>query len=55
MCPFTLSGRIPVIALVGLYPANKLIGRRLFFRRRHSAFPRAAPARAALSGITPYF
>ena len=55
MCPFTLSGRIPVIALVGLYLTNKLIGRRLFFRRRRSAFPRAAPTRAALSGITPYF
>ena len=55
MCPFTLSGRIPVIALVGLYLTNKLIGRRLFFRRRHSAFPRAAPTRTALSGITPYF
>ena len=25
--PFTLSGRLPVVALVGLYPANKLIGR----------------------------
>ena len=25
--PFTLSGRLPVRALVGLYPANKLIGR----------------------------
>ncbi len=24
--PFTLSGRLPVEALVGLYPANKLIG-----------------------------
>ena len=28
MCPLTLSGRIPVVALVGLYPANKLMGRR---------------------------
>ena len=55
MCPFTLSGRIPVIALVGLYLTNKLIGRRLFFRRRRSAFPRTAPTRTALSGITPYF
>ncbi len=25
--PFTLSGRLPVVALVGRYPANKLIGR----------------------------
>lgn len=27
--PFTLSGRLPVVALVGHYPTNKLIGRRL--------------------------
>ncbi len=27
MCPFTLSGRIPIVALVGLYPANWLMGR----------------------------
>ena len=33
MCPFTLSGRIPIVALVGFYPANKLMGRRLIFKR----------------------
>ena len=27
MRPTTLSGRLPVIALVGHYPANKLMGR----------------------------
>ena len=27
MCPFTLSGRIPIVALVGFYPANWLMGR----------------------------
>ena len=26
MWPNTLSGRLPIIALVGRYPANKLIG-----------------------------
>jgi hypothetical protein len=25
--PNTLSGRLPVVALVGRYPTNKLIGR----------------------------
>ena len=51
MCPFTLSGRIPVIALVGLYLTNKLIGRRPFLRRSHSSFPHTAPTRVSLSGI----
>ena len=51
MCPFTLSGRIPVIALVGLYLTNQLIGRRPFLRRSHSSFPHTAPTRVSLSGI----
>ena len=55
MCPFTLSGRIPVVALVGLYPANKLMGRRPFLRRSLSSFPHATPARVTLSGITRHF
>ena len=55
MCPFTLSGRIPVIALVSLYLTNQLIGRRPFLQRRRSAFPRTAPTCTALSGITSYF
>ncbi len=25
--PFTLSGRLPIVALVGRYPTNKLMGR----------------------------
>ncbi len=29
MWPITLSGRLPIVALVGHYPTNKLIGRRL--------------------------
>ncbi len=28
MWPYTLSGRLPVTALVGHYPTNKLIGRK---------------------------
>ena len=31
--PFTLSGRLPVLALVGNYPTNQLIGRRLISQR----------------------
>ncbi len=33
MWPFTLSGRLPIVALVGLYPANKLMGRKLIQER----------------------
>ena len=40
MCPYTLSGRIPIVALVGRYPANKLMGRKLILKR---------PAELALS------
>ncbi len=52
MCPITLSGRIPVIALVGLYPANQLMGRRPIFRQSRSSFPLPLPIRKTLSGIT---
>ena len=31
--PTTLSGRLPIIALVGHYPTNKLIGRGLILKR----------------------
>ena len=31
--PITLSGRLPIVALVGHYPANKLIGRELISNR----------------------
>ena len=55
MCPFTLSGRIPIIALVGLYPPQQANGTQ--------AHPRAEPwllslfrhSRSASSGITRYF
>ncbi len=29
-----LSDQLPIVALVGLYPANKLIGRRLILKRQ---------------------
>ena len=34
MWPSTLSGRLPVAALVGHYPTNKLIGRGLILHRK---------------------
>ena len=34
MWPITLSGRLPIVALVSRYLTNKLIGRRLIFERR---------------------
>ena len=55
MCPITLSGRIPVIALVGLYLTNKLIGRRPFLRPGRSPFPSITPTYGTLSGIISYF
>ena len=45
MCPSTLSGRIPVIAMVGLYPAIQLMGRGPFHRRGRSPFPPRSPSR----------
>jgi hypothetical protein len=51
MCPFALLGRIPVIALVGRYLTNQLIGRRPFLRRSRSSFPRIPLTDATLSGI----
>ena len=45
MCPSTLLGRITIVALVGLYPANKLIVRRPLLRRGRSHFPRLPPRR----------
>ena len=35
MWPSTLSGRLPVAALVGHYPTNKLIGRELILHRKN--------------------
>ena len=55
MCPFTLLGRIPVIAMVGLYPAIQLMGRRPIPRRSLSSFPRMPLTHTTVSGITRYF
>ena len=52
MWPYTLSGRLPVDALVGHYPTNKLIGRGPIPHRKN--FP-PHPHGAVLSGIRPSF
>ena len=41
-CPFPLSGRVPVIGLVGHYPTNSLMGDRLIHRRAVKRFCLAA-------------
>src|SRR4030065_1376328 len=46
----TLSRPLPVVALVGLYPTNSLIGRRLFLRRTVTSFDLTV-----LCGINPAF
>ena len=51
--PFTLSGRLPVVALVGRYPTNKLIGRGPIPDRR--PFPTSTMRRRLVSGIRPSF
>src|SRR5699024_5878336 len=38
--PVTLSGRLPVVALVSLYLTNKLIDRELILHRRRFPLPR---------------
>ena len=51
--PFTLSGRLPVVALVGRYPTNKLIGRGPIPDR--GPFPTSTMRRRLISGIRPSF
>jgi hypothetical protein len=51
--PDTLSGRLPVVALVGHHPTNKLIGRGPIPHRRN--FPPHTMQRVVLSGIRPSF
>ena len=41
--PSALSGRLPIEALVGHYPANKLIGRRLLSKRQALRSPALIP------------
>ena len=55
MWPFNLSVRLPIVALVGLYPANQLMGRRLIPRRSRRSFPNpasAGPYHAVLSHVS---
>ena len=51
--PYTLSGRLPVVALVGRYPTNKLIGRGPIPDR--GPFPASTMRRRLISGIRPSF
>lgn len=53
MWPVALSGRLPVVALVGHYPTNKLIGRGLILHRR--SFQPSPMQEKVLSGIRPRF
>ena len=51
--PVTLSGRLPVVALVGHYPTNKLIGRGPIPHRK--SFPPQTMQSGVLFGIRPSF
>lgn len=51
--PVTLSGRLPVVALVGHHPTNKLIGRGPIPHRK--SFPPHTMQCVVLSGIRPSF
>lgn len=53
MWPVALSGRLPVVALVGHYPTNKLIGRGFILHRRN--FPPQHMREVVISGIRPSF
>src|SRR5699024_3271899 len=51
--PVALSGRLPVVALVGHYPTNKLIGREPIPNRKNFPPPTMRPV--VISGIRPSF
>jgi hypothetical protein len=51
--PNTLSGRLPVVALVGHHPTNKLIGRGPI--PDQTLFPTPTMRQELLSGISPGF
>ena len=51
--PVALSGRLPVVALVGHYPTNKLIGRGPIPHRK--SFPPHTMRRVIIFGIRPSF
>ncbi len=52
MWPYTLSGRLTIIALVGRYPTNKLIVRELILQRQHKATFLPVGTYAVLSPIS---
>ncbi len=52
--PFALSGRLLIVALVGRYPANKLISREPLLQRPESLVPRPCDPRT-LCGFSPAF
>ena len=51
--PVALSGRLPVVALVGHHPTNKLIGRGPI--PHHKSFPHIPMQEHVISGIRPSF
>ncbi len=53
MWPFTLSGRLPVVALVGRYPTNQLIGHEHLIRRIAPFYLSAYGVLAAVSNCCP--
>ena len=55
MCPFTLSGRITIVALVGRYLTNQLIVRGPLLRRSKGCFPVMPLTHDTVSGIISYF
>ena len=58
MWPITLSGRLPIAALVGRYPTNKLMGRRLLLKRQVLRSPPLMLSSCEISttpGINPCF
>ena len=57
LCPFMLSHRLPVLGLVGRYPANYLIGRKTLPGQPgfHRAFPDSPCQQASVRGISPPF
>ena len=54
MWPVTLSGRLPVVALVGHYPTNKLIGREPI-HNQYKPFPPPTMRQEVISSIRPSF
>ncbi len=55
MWPITLSGRLPIEALVGHYPANKLIGRGPIQKRQVPKDPRLPPIDLRRLGLMRYY